>query len=196
MSWNISEIELLKKMYKQGETCESIARALNKTIPAVRNKAWRLGITDNREYTEEEKAYIISNYKSYNLREIAEKLNRPKENICRFIREQGIERTGKKKNETYHQTRLYRIYHCMKERCYNVKNTAYKYYGGRGITICAEWLNDFQAFYKWAIANGYSETLTIDRVNVNGIYEPNNCRWATRAEQVKNRRCARKNAGA
>lgn len=85
-------------------------------------------------------------------------------------------------------TRLNRIYHGMKSRCYNPNNEKYKDYGGRGITVCDEWKNDFQAFYDWAMSNGYKENLTIDRINVDGNYEPSNCRWADNITQSYNKR--------
>lgn len=84
--------------------------------------------------------------------------------------------------------RLASIYQGMKQRCYNTKRPNYKYYGGRGIVICNEWLNSFQAFNDWAMANGYQENLTIDRINTDGNYEPQNCRWATTKEQSTNKR--------
>jgi len=84
--------------------------------------------------------------------------------------------------------RLYHIWLHMKRRCYDIKAHNYKYYGARGITVCDEWKNDFMAFYDWAIVNGYSDDLSIDRINVNGNYEPSNCRWITMTEQQSNRR--------
>ena len=85
-------------------------------------------------------------------------------------------------------TRLYRIWVCMKNRCYQQSYHAFKHYGGRGITVCGEWLNDFQAFYEWSMANGYKENLTIDRIDNDKGYSPSNCRWVTMKEQNKNKR--------
>ena len=75
----------------------------------------------------------------------------------------------------------------IKNRCYNKNRNKYKIYGARGIKICDEWANDFENFYKWAISNGWKEHLTIERINVNGNYEPSNCCWIPFKEQAKNK---------
>lgn len=72
--------------------------------------------------------------------------------------------------------KLYQVWLAMKGRCYNKRNPAYKNYGGRGIAVCGEWLDDFKAFYTWCHKNGYSSGLEIDRVDNDGNYEPSNCR--------------------
>lgn len=86
------------------------------------------------------------------------------------------------------KTRLYRIWANIKTRCTNENDPHYERYGGRGITVCDEWKNDFKAFYDWSMSNGYADDLTIDRINNNGNYEPSNCRWVTIKEQNQNER--------
>lgn len=82
--------------------------------------------------------------------------------------------------------RLGKIFHTMKYRCYDPKSNRYSRYGGRGIKICDEWLNDVDAFRSWAISNGYRDGLSIDRIDNDKGYCPENCRWVDRSEQLSN----------
>lgn len=85
-------------------------------------------------------------------------------------------------------TRIYRIWCCMKYRCDNNESDGFKYYGERGVQVCKTWSDNFYEFYDWSIHNGYNDDLTIDRIDVNGIYEPCNCRWTTMKVQENNKR--------
>lgn len=96
-------------------------------------------------------------------------------------------RKNRIKHGESHKSRIYGIWSGMRNRC-NCKNrVTYKYYGGRGISVCKEW-NDFPAFKNWALSNGYLDNLTLDRIDSNGNYEPDNCRWITIQDQQLNRR--------
>ena len=83
-------------------------------------------------------------------------------------------------------SRLYKIFQGMKSRCFNKNNCRYKNYGGKGITIYKEWLDNFESFYNWAYNNGYNDNLTIERIDINKDYCPENCKWITKEEQYKN----------
>ena len=90
-------------------------------------------------------------------------------------------------HDIYNNKRLHKIWESMRERCSYDKHPHYKSYGGRGIKVCDGW-SDYIPFAKWAFRNGYAENLTIDRIDVNGNYEPSNCRWITMADQLSNKR--------
>ena len=94
------------------------------------------------------------------------------------------------KNYSLHggkHTKLYKIWCSIKQRCYNKNNTHYRYYGGRGIGLCLEWENNFAEFRSWAYKNGYEDGLSIERIDVNSGYEPNNCKWIPISEQCNNK---------
>lgn len=90
------------------------------------------------------------------------------------------------KKHGMHGSRIYFIWQNMKARCHNPQNHHYPWYGARGIQVCEEWRDSFEAFHDWAMKNGYEEDLTIDRIDSKGNYCPENCRFVTRAEQNRN----------
>lgn len=106
---------------------------------------------------------------------------------CGCLKKERISKLNYKHGES--TTKLYRTYNHMKDRCYRETDTHYKNYGGRGIKICDEWLgeNGYLNFSKWAKTNGYDEKFSIDRINVNGNYEPSNCRWVGIKKQSNNK---------
>lgn len=100
-------------------------------------------------------------------------------------------RKKKNRNGFNIRDRIYNIYRSMIKRTQKPENKDYKNYGGRGVKICDEWNNDYRKFYDWAMSNGYNDDLSIDRIDVNGDYEPSNCRWVDTKIQANNTRTNR-----
>jgi len=109
---------------------------------------------------------------------------------CGCLQKEKVSINIIKRNTTHGKSdsTLYKKWCGMKRRCYNPHDKRYPDYGGRGIKICDKWVNDFKAFYDWAIKNGYRDGLTIERENVNKSYTPENCKWIPMSEQANNKR--------
>lgn len=205
--WTKEESDYLKK-YGSTKTCEEIANEIGRTKRSVQHEFNNLGLKKKQAQIGDVVNgwkiidIYIKNIGSQNVKiaKVISTLGNNKESQYRLTkftkgdvgwpdrRRPDIKFRNSSHGLTNH--RLYSIWSGMKTRCSNPKQLAYKDYGGRGILICDDWIKDFKNFYDWAINNGYEEELTLDRIDVDDNYKPENCRWITFGDQAWNKRCS------
>jgi len=145
----------------------------------------------NNETFVKDKELFIQYAQEHTIPEIAEYFNLSNSYVKNYVGNHKIEHKNLDMWHGKSSSRIYKIYRGMLARCYNKKHIHYDLYGGRGIKVCAEWLNDRKIFFEWADKNGYEDNLQIDRIDCNGNYEPKNCRFVSNIENQNNRRCTR-----
>ena len=202
--WTEDEIDYLKNNY-QDKSCEVISNELNRTVRSVVHKFGQLGLKRHRAkvgdivhgweiidvYSKQTGTQMVTYCK---IRSTFEDKHEREEKLTRLTLEQIPWPDKRRPDNSFRiathglsKTRLYGIWKSMKNRCFNKNQSCYESYGLRGITVCDEWLT-FEPFKEWCDNNGYSENLTLDRIDVNGNYCPSNCRWADKVTQTENKR--------
>ena len=202
--WTITEIEYLKTNAPT-KTCKEIAKEINRSEKSVQHRFNYLGLKHKRAVVGdivngweilsiESRPSGNQNISYAKIRSILEDKTEKEERLTKLTLAQigwpDRRRPDLASRNLTHgdsRSRLYRIWNAMKNRCSYSKGKQYKDYGGRGIKVCEEWAK-FESFRDWANSNGYSEELTLDRLNVDGNYEPSNCKWSTWTEQASNKR--------
>ena len=117
-----------------------------------------------------------------------ETLHNGRSKSCGCLHKEIVKKQKVNFKHGHSKTKLYAVWKTMRQRCKAKSGINYKHYSSKGIHVCPEWKDDFQAFYNWAMSNGYQEGLEIDRIDVNGGYNPENCRWVTHMVNADNRR--------